>query len=151
MKKSELEVLKNQAENARTEFNKLEAAIREIEKAREETWPNVGDDYYSYEEHRNACYLDKWGDTEAQRYLKSQGLIFRTREEAEDTFDRMKVYRQLWALADGGDYVITYSRKNGINASAMNCFYGVPKFSTHEKARKAIAEIGEENLMLIFK
>ena len=112
-------------------------------------WPESCDDYWSYYSN-GILFCEPWRNSADDKRRKANYIIFRSMEEAEFSIQQAKAYRMLWNMADGDSWTI-FKCKSGYEYTQRMCNYGVPKFSTEEKAQAAIDEIGEELLDTIFK
>lgn len=168
-KQMNVTTLKQQLEAAQQEITKLQQAIEKAE-AENDIWPKEGDDYW-YSSSLGDCAVDtfsKSSNVDAMRI--AIGNCYKTKEEAEQAVEKMKVMAELKRLADKSwkeagaeidwsddmtpkyfvrcnmedDNVLVddnYSVKN------INDIY----FHSEEKAREAIDKIGEERLKYVFK
>ena len=132
----------------------LKSAQEEIEalkeKADEEDWPKKGDWYWTYNTMSGEIHRFNWINSSADNKYKDNRMIFRTKEEAELSRDQGLAYRMLWEMADDGKYIIINGNSGDYVAEAMSRRYGLPGFSTKEKAMEAINIIGTELLNKIF-
>ncbi len=159
--------LKQQLEAAQQEITKIQQAI---EKAEDDTRPKDGDMYW---------YTSSLGDYAVDTFSKSSnvdamriaiGNCYKTKEEAEQAVEKMKIMTELKRLADkswkeaGAEidwsdentskYFVRYDPRKSCLLIDHNCyiknindFY----FNSEQKAKEAIDKIGEERLKSMFK
>ena len=168
-KQMNVTTLKQQLEAAQQEITKLQQAIEKAE-AENEALPKDGDEYW---------YIISLGDYVVDTFSKSNnfdamriaiGNCYKTKEEAEQAVEKMKVMTELKRLADKSwkeagveidwpdentaKYLVRYNMEydaviidwNSVIKN-INDFY----FHSGEKAREAIDKIGEERLKSVFK
>ena len=161
--------LKQQLEAAQNEITKLQQAIEKAE-AENDVWPKEGDEYW-YISSLGSCAVDtfsKSSNVDAMRI--AIGNCYKTKEEAEQVVEKMKVMAELKRLADKSwkeagveidwseDSIIKYFVRFGMECDIflvdnnytiknINDFY----FHSKEKAKEAIDKIGEERLKSVFK
>ena len=139
--KSEIKLLSKTIQNTKKILDEL--------KTREEDWPKKGDWYWTYNAMTGEIHRFNWINSSTDNKYKANYMIFRAEEEAALSRDRGLVYRMLWELADGGIYIL---QKKGSAYTAIDYEhgYGMPRFSTKEKAMEAINIIGAGLLGTIF-
>ena len=161
--------LKQQLEAAQNEITKLQQAIEKAE-AENDVWPKDGDEYW-YISSLGSCAVDtfsKSNNFDAMRI--AIGNCYKTKEEAEQAVEKMKVMTELKRLADKSwkeagveiDWSDRHTPKyfvrwdveydsflidNNYNIKNINDIY----FHSEEKAKEAIDKIGEERLKSVFK
>lgn len=161
--------LKQQLEAAQQEITKLQQAIEQAE-AENDVWPKDGDEYYligSCGEIVSYPFSSK-NSVDAMRI--AIGNYYKTKEEAEQVVEKMKVMTELKRLADkswkeaGAEidwsddktpkYFVRYKMgddnvlvDNNYSIKNINDIY----FHSEEKAKEAIDKIGEERLKSVFK
>ena len=161
--------LKQQLEAAQNEITKLQQAIEKAE-AENDVWPKDGDEYYligSCGEINSYPFSSK-NSVDTMRLVI--GNCYKTKEEAEQAVEKMKVMAELKRLADkswkeagieidwSNDNTPKYYVRDSPNESYLfidnnysikniNDFY----FHSEEKAKEAIDKIGEERLKSVFK
>ena len=160
---NKIEELEKQAKSILEEIEKL----KNEEKVESKVWkPKENEDYY-YISSNVICYADIWekGVCDEDRY--EIGNCFKTKEEAEKTVEKAKIYTQLKRLAEENntepiDWEDTEQRKYYIEYSyyykefEKSCGYSVKDtgivYCTNENFLSiALERIGEENLLKLFK
>lgn len=132
------------------------------EEVEDNAFPKKGDDYYYMDTCgvvRNRTCVDLVGDTTDSDIMRiAIGNVFRTREEAEFTVERLKVLAELrkyakgYKFKKGGNskwyiYCDIYSRTICIDhVVASNFGYGCVYFADEYDAQLAIDNIGEDRL-----
>lgn len=102
-----------------------------------------------------AIIYDTWEDTDIDRSARATGNIFLTKEEAEFEVKRktiettlLKYGRRNFKYAEP-NYYFGYNHISDYfyyDSSSLSQFEGVIYFDTKELRRKAIDEVGEENI-----
>ena len=168
-KQMNVTALKQQLEAAQNEITKLQQAIEKAE-AENDVWPKDGDEYYligSCGEINSYPFSSK-NSVDTMRLVI--GNCYKTKEEAEQVVEKMKVMAELKRIADkswkeagieidwSNDNTPKYYVRDSPNESYLfidnnysikniNDFY----FHSEEKAKEAIDKIGEERLKSVFK
>jgi hypothetical protein len=148
--------LKQQLEAAQNEITKLKQSIEKAE-AENNVWPKIGYEHFSSKNIVDNMRIDI-------------GNCYKTKEEAEQAVEKMKVMAEIKRLADkswkeagveinwsdenNSKYFVRYNPSESCLLIDHNCsiknindFY----FNSEKKAREAIDKIGEERLKSVFK
>jgi len=161
--------LKQQLEAAQQEITKLQQAIEKAE-AENDTRPKDGDEYYLIGSYGKISYEHFFSKNIVDIMRLDIGNCYKTKEEAEQALEKMKVMAELKRLADRSwkeagveiDWSVDMTPKyfvrcnmeddnvlvdNNYSVKNINEFY----FHSEEKAKEAIDKIGEERLKSVFK
>lgn len=128
----------------------------------DKTWPQLGDDYY-YINECGLVYFELWEDLISERQAKTQGNIFRTKEEAEQESERRAIMQELRECDGVCDVAVNkeqayqsyiffdciYNRfdtATKIYNLAMGCVY----FKNTDSADNAITKLGDTKLRKLF-
>lgn len=162
-------ILKQQLEAAQNEITKLKQVIEKAE-AENNVWPKEGDEYYLIGSYGKIGYEHFSSKNIVDDMHIDIGNCYKTKEEAEQALEKMKVMAELKRLADkswkeaGAEidwsdentskYFVRYNPSESCLLIDHNCsiknindFY----FNSEKKAREAIDKIGEERLKSVFK
>ena len=123
--------------------------------------PKCGDKYHCVSSYGGVAKC-VWGDYDSDKNRLDLNNVFKTKEEAEFEFERLKVFAKLRRLAAKDNlenkiennemYELIYSKYNGVRTlpfivdNNCVCFSHRYMFATEEAAKNAIKEIGEERL-----
>ena len=161
--------LKQQLEAAQQEITKLQQAIEKAE-AENDTRPKDGDEYYLIGSYGQISYEHFFSKNVVDTMRIAIGNCYKTKEEAEQALEKIKVMTELKRLADkswkeaGAEidwsdenttkYFVRYNMEHdavvidwNILVKNINDFY----FHSEQKAKEAIDKIGEERLKSVFK
>lgn len=164
-----LEELKQELMETKNKCAEIEKKINELEKkASEVRWKaEKGDSYYySYSSGEIVSAYDSCDSRATSQY--NIGNYFRTREEAEKTIEKIKIYTQLkdlvlrlnkgeeidWADEDQAKYCIYYDNHRKKIYTTCNYYseeLGQIYCLDENFSEKATQEIGEENLKKLFE
>ncbi len=161
--------LKQQLEAAQNEITKLKQSIEKAE-AENNVWPKDGDEYYLIGSYGKIGYEHFSSKNIVDDMYIDIGNCYKTKEEAEQALEKMKVMAELKRLADkswkeagaeidwsdenNSKYFVRYNPSesyllidHNYSIKNINDFY----FQSEHKAREAIDKIGEERLKSVFK
>ena len=162
--------LKQQLEAAQQEITKLQQAIEKAE-AENDVWPKEKDKCY---------FINSYGEIDYEHFSSknhidvsrvSIGNCYKTKEEAEQAVEKMKVMAELKRLADKSwkeaGVEIDWSPSNSSTKYFVRCGmecdivlvdnnYSIKNindiyFHSEQKAKEAIDKISEERLKSVFK
>lgn len=161
--------LKQQLEAAQNEITKLKQSIEKAE-AENNVWPKEGDEYYLIGSYGKIGYEHFSSKNIVDNMRIDIGNCYKTKEEAEQAVEKMKVMAEIKRLADkswkeaGAEidwsddntskYFVRYNMEYDVVVvdwnsiiKNINDFY----FHSEQKAKEAIDKIGEERLKSVFK
>ena len=136
--------------------NGVKDIVDGIVKDYENICPKKGDKYWRIDGTGRICY-DVYYDSYTDNACKEVGNFFKTKEEAENTLEHLKVLHELNELSDddrtwdgeNDHWELNYDTvEDEINISEMtyNISGGAYYFKSKESAQAAVKKIGEERL-----
>ena len=161
--------LKQQLEAAQNEITKLQQAIEKAE-AENDVWPKEGDESWYISSDGRVYYSNFYVKNNVDAMRIAIGNLYKTKEEAEQAVEKMKVMTELKRFADkswkeaGAEidwsdnsitkYFVRYDIEydsvfvdSNCSVKNINEFY----FHSEQKAKEAIDKIGKERLKSVFK
>ena len=153
----------NKIEELNKELEELQTKIKEVQNKiddvkQEKAWPPKYGDTYRIIFSDGTVGTTTWLNDQMDNRRMSAGNIFQTKEEAEFEVERRKLITELKKFAmkridwranryDGEMYYIYLSGKNEIKINRARGFvHSTLYFESPEKAKEAIATIGEDRV-----
>jgi len=134
-----LEALTRMQLTTRREINNFKEELQQL-KQEEQAWPKQNKSYW-YIGADGEVYRDFYTNQPKHERRKAFGNIFRTKEEAERHALRSRIYNRLWAMADGGKWLI--------NSKSAIEYFGkplltTPTYSTKGKTQAALDAVSDD-------
>lgn len=104
---------------------------------------------YSYFDCEGVVHKCQWFGADIDERLWSSYNCFKTEKEAKNALRQWLAERELHVLSDGGRWIICDDNKKGFYACELTEPSMAYRFSTKEKAERAIKILGTEKLRLI--
>lgn len=137
---------KMKLEEIKKKYEELGKEIELLEKKGSYWKPKAYDTYYSINGLGGVYTTECFEDSVNKEHFDNFNF-YKTKEEAEHASERMKIFRQLDKLADGGNCYLFFSRGNIVKYYNEHTKGTPHTFSSEEKAQRAINIIGEDRLL----
>ena len=141
--------------NLQMEINSLKQRIAELEELvkEEQEFPQYGDGYWYIDDY-GYILSEKWGGLDFEEFRLEIGNVFKTKEQAEFSVEKLKVEAELRKYSrpfkeDEYNYFIQIHPSHNNIVTESDDYYqtqGTIYFESTEKAQQAIDAVGEERI-----
>lgn len=144
--------IQERIEALEAEYNERLKALK-AEAQREQEFPQDGH-WYWYITSDAGIGMGSWGDFEFEKEQLSIENVFRTREEAEFSLEKLKVEAELrefsrpFKCGEINRYIFLDTNSDCIDLAGLSYsqYQGTIYFESEEKAQQAIEAVGEERI-----